>query len=108
MMTYKEYKDFWDNFLKKWMENHDDFIMNDPDGQAFFPKNSQGNLIQTDLYRNIIYMPEPYYFGDAFLNATDWSDFNDAIVVLDLNPGLSHKADCLKCKEDPNPLILKA
>lgn len=107
MMTYKEYKDFWDNFLKKWMENHDDFIMNDPDGQAFFPKNSQGNLIQTDLYRNIIYMPEPYYFGDAFLNATDWSDFNDAIVVLDLNPGLSHKADCLKCKEDPNPLILK-
>ena len=107
MMTYKEYKDFWDNFLKKWMENHDDFIMNDPDGQAFFPKNSQGNLIQTDLYRNITYMPEPYYFGDAFLNATDWSDFNDAIVVLDLNPGLSHKADCLKCKEDPNPLILK-
>ena len=109
-MTYKEYKAFWDNFLQKWWKNPVDFIMNDPDGQAFFPKNSQGNLIQTDLYRNITYMPEPYYFGDAFLNATDWSDFNDAIVVLDLNPGLSHKADCLKKKKeedtDPNPSIL--
>lgn len=106
-MTYKEYKDFWDNFLKKWMENHDDFIMNDPDGQAFFSKNSRGNIINADLYTNISYMPEPYYFGDAFLKAAKWSDFNDAIVVLDLNPGLSHEADRLKCKEDPNPLILK-
>ena len=24
MKTYKEYKDFWDNFLNKWLKNHDD------------------------------------------------------------------------------------
>ena len=99
MMTYKEYKAFWDNFLQKWWKNPVDFIMNDPDGQAFFPKNSQGNLIQTDLYRNITYMPEPYYFGDAFLNATDWSDFNDAIVVLDLNQDCRTKLIASKRKK---------
>ena len=66
MKTYKEYKDFWDIFLNKWLRNHDDFILNDSDGQAFFPQDSRGNLIQTDLYENIAYMPEPYYTGEAF------------------------------------------
>lgn len=40
-MTYKEYKDFWDIFLNKWLRNHDDFILNDSEGQAFFPKDSR-------------------------------------------------------------------
>lgn len=106
MKNYKEYKDFWDIFLKKWLENHDDFILNDPDGQAFFPKNSRGNLIQTDLLKNIAYMPEPYYTGDAFKGAESWDDFKDAIVVLDLNPGLSHEFDSLKSKNSPYHPIL--
>ena len=48
MKTYKEYKDFWDNFLNKWLKNHDDFILNDSDGQAFFPKNSRVRQSYTD------------------------------------------------------------
>jgi hypothetical protein len=63
MMTYKEYKAFWDNFLQKWMKDHVDFIMNDPDGQAFFPKNSQGNLIQTDLYKLVSYFMKSVPLG---------------------------------------------
>ena len=106
MKTYKEYKDFWDNFLKKWLDNHDDFISNDPDGQAFFPKDSRGNLILTNLLKNIAYMPEPYYTGEAFKGAERWEDFEDAIVVLDLNPGLSHVYDSLKCKNSPSHPIL--
>ena len=106
MKTYKEYKDFWDIFLKNWLENHDDFILKDPDGQAFFPKDSRGNLIQTDLLKNIAYMPEPYYTGEAFKGAERWEDFEDAIVVLDLNPGLSHEYDSRKCKNSPSHPIL--
>ena len=52
-MTYRDYKSFWDIFLNKWLRNHDDFILNDSEGQAFFPKDSRGNLIQTDLLENI-------------------------------------------------------
>ena len=78
MKTYKEYKDFWDIFLNKWLKNHDDFILNDPDGQAFFPKNSRGNLILTNLLKNIAYMPEPYYTGRSFKGAERWEDFKDA------------------------------
>ena len=107
MKTYKEYKDFWDIFLNKWLRNHDDFILNDSEGQAFFPKDSRGNLIQTDLLKNIAYMPEPYYTGDAFKGAECWEDFKDAIVVLDLNPGLSHEADSLKSKNSPSHPILE-
>ena len=106
MKTYKEYKDFWDNFLKNWLSNHNAFILNDPNGQAFFPKDSRGNLIQTDLLKNIAYMPEPYYTGEAFKGAERWEDFEDAIVVLDLNPGLSHVYDSLKCKNSPSHPIL--
>ena len=106
MKNYKEYKDFWDIFLKKWRDNHDDFILNDLDGQAFFPQDSRGNLIQTDLLENIAYMPEPYYTGEAFKGAERWEDFEDAIVVLDLNPGLSHEYDSLKCKNFPSHPIL--
>ena len=106
MKTYKEYKDFWDNFLKEWRKNHYGFIRKDPDGQAFFPKDSIGNLIQTDLLENIAYMPEPYYTGEAFKGAERWEDFEDAIVVLDLNPGLSHEYDSLKCKNSPSHPIL--
>ena len=106
MKTYKEYKDFWDIFLKNWLENHDDFILKDPDGQAFFPKDSRGNLILTNLLKNIAYMPEPYYTGEAFKGAERWEDFEDAIVVLDLNPGLSHEYDSRKCKNSPSHPIL--
>lgn len=107
MKTYKDYKDFWDIFLNKWLGDHNYFIQNDPDGQAFFPKDSCGNLIQTDLYKNIAYMPEPYYTGEAFKGAECWEDFKDAIVVLDLNPGLSHEADSLKSKNSPSHPILE-
>ena len=106
MKTYKEYKDFWDNFLNNWLRNHNAFILKDPNGQAFFPKDSRGNLIQTDLLKNIAYMPEPYYTGEAFKGAERWEDFEDAIVVLDLNPGLSHEYDSLKCKNSPSHPIL--
>jgi hypothetical protein len=98
MKTYKEYKDFWDIFLNKWLRNHDDFILNDSEGQAFFPKDSGGKYINADLYANITCMPEPYYFGRDFLNATNWTNFKDAVVVLDLNPGLSHDSDYRKTK----------
>ena len=106
MKTYKEYKDFWDNFLKEWRKNHYGFIRKDPDGQAFFPKDSIGNLIQTDLLENIAYMPEPYYTGVAFKGAVRWVDFKDAIVVLDLNPGLSSKYDEDKSKNSTSHPIL--
>ena len=106
-MTYRDYKSFWDIFLNKWRSNHDDLIQNDPAGQAFFAINSSGNYINSDLYTSITCMPEPYYFGSNFLNATDWSDFNDAIVVLDLNPGLSHESDSLKSKNSPSHLFWK-
>lgn len=106
MKNYKEYKDFWDIFLKKWRDNHDDFILNDLDGQAFFPQDSRGNLIQTDLLENIAYMPEPYYTGEAFKGAERWADFKDAIVVLDLNPGLSSKSDEDKSKKSTSHPIL--
>ena len=106
MKTYKEYKDFWDNFLKNWLRNHNAFILNDPNGQAFFPKDSRGNLILTNLLKNIAYMPEPYYTGEAFKGAERWEDFEDAIVVLDLNPGLSNVYDSLKCKNSPSHPIL--
>jgi hypothetical protein len=102
-MTYRDYKSFWDIFLNKWRSNHDDLIQNDPAGQAFFAINSSGNYINSDLYTSITCMPEPYYFGSNFLNATDWSDFNDAIVVLDLNPGMSHEKEDRKKKGDDHP-----
>jgi hypothetical protein len=106
-MTYRDYKSFWDIFLNKWRSNHDDLIQNDPAGQAFFPKDSRGNLIQTDLLENIACMPEPYYTGEAFKGAERWEDFKDAIVVLDLNPGLSHESDSLKSKNSPSHPILE-
>ena len=106
MKTYNEYKDFWDNFLKEWRKKHYDFIRKDPNGQAFFPKDSIGNLIQTDLLENIAYRPEPYYTGVAFKGAVRWVDFKDAIVVLDLNPGLSSKYDEDKSKNSTSHPIL--
>lgn len=105
-MTYRDYKSFWDNFLHKWHSNHDDFVQNDLAGRAFFPRNSSGKVMETDLYKNISCMPEPYYFGEAFSNAASWQDFDAAVVVLDLNPGLSHDADSLKSKNSPYHPIL--
>jgi hypothetical protein len=52
-------------------------------------------------------MPEPYYTGEAFKGAERWKDFKDAIVVLDLNPGLSHESDSLKSKNSPSHPILE-
>ena len=95
-MSYNNYIKFWDDFLSKWHRNHEDFIRNNRDGRAFFSINSRGKYINASLYNNIKCMPEPYYFGEDFINATSWADFKDAIVVLDLNPGMSHEADCLK------------
>jgi hypothetical protein len=106
-MTYRDYKSFWDIFLNKWRSNHDDLIQNDPAGQAFFAINSSGNYINSDLYTNITCMPEPYYTGEAFKGAERWEDFKDAIVVLDLNPGLSHESDSLKSKNSPSHPILE-
>ena len=101
-MSYNNYIKFWDDFLSKWHRNHEDFIRNNPDGRAFFSINSRGKYINASLYNNIKCMPEPYYFGEDFINATSWADFKDAIVVLDLNPGMSHEADCLKTKDSPS------
>jgi hypothetical protein len=97
-MDYNDYKIFWDLYLKEWCNDHNGFILNNRSGQAFFSKDSGGKYINADLYANITCMPEPYYFGRDFLNATDWSDFKDAAVVLDLNPGLSHDSDYRKTK----------
>lgn len=105
-MSYNNYIKFWDDFLSKWHRNHEDFIRNNPDGRAFFSINSRGKYINASLYNNIKCMPEPYYFGEDFINATSWADFKDAIVVLDLNPGMSHEADCLKTKDSPSHPIL--
>ena len=105
-MSYNNYIKFWDDFLSKWHRNHEDFIRNNRDGRAFFSINSRGKYINASLYNNIKCMPEPYYFGEDFINATSWADFKDAIVVLDLNPGMSHEADCLKTKESPSHPIL--
>ena len=105
-MSYNNYIKFWDDFLSKWHRNHEDFIRNNRDGRAFFSINSRGKYINASLYNNIKCMPEPYYFGEDFINATSWADFKDAIVVLDLNPGLSHEADCLKTKDSPSHPIL--
>ena len=105
-MSYNNYIKFWDDFLSKWHRNHEDFIRNNRDGRAFFSINSRGKYINASLYNNIKCMPEPYYFGEDFINATSWADFKDAIVVLDLNPGMSHEADCLKTKDSPSHPIL--
>ena len=43
-MTYRDYKSFWDIFLNKWLRNHDDFILNDSEGQAFSLKTAAANI----------------------------------------------------------------
>ena len=108
-MTFKEFKEQWGNYLGNWYNcrkpaNATVPVLPSgvkPDAECFFNTSNA-----KDIKANIDYMPEPYYTGTDFLLATDWAQLEGSIVVLDLNPGLSHPNDCLKNVNWHNPEIV--
>lgn len=85
-MNLKDYFDFWDAFVYDW---YCGTLDNDP------YVNFKDSNKRKDLNRD--YMPEPYYTGEN-LKPDDSGNINaeNAIVVLNLNPGLSHINDFYK------------
>ena len=86
IMNLRYYFDFWDAFVYDW---YCGTLANDP------YVNFKDSNKRKDLNRD--YMPEPYYTGEN-LKPDDSGNINaeNAIVVLNLNPGLSHINDFYK------------
>ena len=104
-MTFQQFRKQWDDYLADWYawrRNPGKAMPADGPSCYFSPS----NLNSGEIMSNVDYMPEPYYTGDSFVNAMDWEDLTDAVVVLDLNPGLSHPNDKLKSVSYPNALIV--
>ena len=84
-MNLKNYFDFWDAFVYNW---YCGTLVNDP------YVNFKGSNKKKELNRD--YMPEPYYTGKNLILNDGNINAENAIVVLNLNPGLSHINDFYK------------
>ena len=84
-MNLKNYFDFWDAFVYNW---YCGTLVNDP------YVNFKGSNKKKELNRD--YMPEPYDTGKNLILNDGNINAENAIVVLNLNPGLSHINDFYK------------